>query len=327
VTGATGFVGGHLAERLCREGLRVVCLVRPTSRLLWLEGLAVETRLGSLDEPASLERAVADADYVFHVAGVTRARTQAAYMAANCEGTRRLVEAACRTGRVRRFVQVSSLAAVGPNPTAEPLDEAAEPRPFPGYGASKLAGERAVLDAVDRLPVTVVRPPAVYGPRDENFVSLFRPAHRRGLAPIVGSPAKQVTLVHVADLVECLWLAARADAAVGKAYFVGSGTHAWSEVIVALEAALGRRLRRVRVPTLLVRAAGWLGALRWAVTGKPQLITPRKVRDLLQPRWTCSWAKAERELGYRPSVSLERGMRETAEWYVEHGWLGGRRDA
>jgi len=176
VTGATGFIGSHLAARLVREGAEVVCLVRPTSSLRWLEGLDVETRVAPLEDAQALERAVADAELVVHAAGLTRARSVAAYMAANAENTRRLLGA--MGDGVRRLVYVSSLAAVGPNPSAEPLDESAEPRPLGGYGASKLAAEQAVREHAGRVETCIVRPPSVYGPRDPNFVSLFRTAQR-----------------------------------------------------------------------------------------------------------------------------------------------------
>ncbi|HUT34607.1 MAG TPA: NAD(P)-dependent oxidoreductase [Planctomycetota bacterium] len=321
VTGATGFVGSHLAERLCREGAEVVCLVRPTSRLEWLEGLPVEKVVGSLEAPEALP--LGEVDWVFHVAAVTRARPPAAYVAANTEPTRRLVEAAARANRggLKRFVYVSSQAAAGPTPTEAPLDETAEPHPLPGYGASKLASERAVLAARDRVPVCIVRPPSVYGPRDPNFVSLFRTAQRLRLAPVVGSPSKQLSLVHVADLVEGIWLAARAEAAVGQTYFVGSGTHTWREIVAALGAALGLRLRILRLPGLVARLVGEIGELKWTLTGKPQIVCRRKMRDALQRRWTCTWAKAERELGYKARKGLVEGLRETALWYAERGWM------
>ena len=322
VTGATGFVGSHLVERLLDEGLEVACLVRSTSRLTWLEALPVERRTADLENVDALTRAVAGVDYVFHVAGLLRARTAEAYAAVNIEGTRRLLRAVDRAGtRLRRFVYVGSLAAVGPNPTPEPVGETAEPHPVSGYGLSKLGGERAVLAEKARLPVTVIRPPAVYGPRDGTFLPLFVTAQRYGLAPIIGSPSKELTLVHVRDLVECLWLAATADAARGEVYFVGSGNHTWSEVIDAMEAALGRHLRRVRIPAPVARLVGEFGELKWTLTGKPQVVCRRKINDLLQTRWTCSWLKAERDLAYQPKVSLIEGMQETVAWYASHGWL------
>ncbi|MFW6108368.1 MAG: NAD-dependent epimerase/dehydratase family protein [bacterium] len=320
VTGATGFVGSHLAERLVAEGAEVVCTVRPTSRLRWLEGLDVETRLAPLADRKALAAAAADADVVFHAAGLTRARTEATYLEANADATRRLLEATAEAGRGARFVYVSSLSAVGPNPSPEPMDETTEPHPLPGYGASKRAAERIVAGQ-DALPWTLVRPPSVYGPRDPNFVTLFRTAQRWGLCPILGSAEKALSIVHAADLADGLWRAGTADAAAGQTYFLGSGTHTWGEFADALGAALGRRVRKLTVPGLVARLIGELGELKWTLTGRPQIVCRRKVRDALQDRWTCSWAKAERDLGYRPRVSLEEGLRETARWYADQGWI------
>jgi len=300
----------------------VVCLVRRTSNLAWLEGLDVETRVAPLDDAEALAEAVAGADLVFHVAGLTRARTSDAYMTANTDGTRCLLGAVARScPGLSRFVYVSSLSAVGPNPGPEPVDETTTPEPLPGYGASKRAAELAVLEHADALPVAIVRPPSVYGPRDPNFVTLFRTAQRLGIAPVIGGTAKPLSFVHVADLVEGLWLAASVPAAIGQVYFVGSGTHTWGEVIDALAAALGRRVRKLALPAIVARLVGELGELKWTLTGTPQIVCRRKVRDALQPRWTCTWAKAERELGYRPKVTLEEGMRQAAQWYASQGWI------
>ena len=323
VTGATGFVGSHLAARLVREGVETVCLVRETSSLKWLEGLGVETRVAPLEDAGALAAAAQGVDLVFHVAGLTRARSVATYMAANAEGTRRLVEAVAEAcGGLKRFVYVSSLAAVGPNRSAEPQDESVEPHPTSGYGSSKLAAERIVAEQGARLPWAIVRPPSVYGPRDPNFVTLFRTAQRRGICPIIGGAGKALSFVHVADLVEGIWLAATRDEAVGSTYFIGSGTHTWREFADALARALGRRVQQIAVPGFVARLIGELGELRWTLTGKPQIVCRRKVKDALEPGWTCSWAKAERELGYRPEVTLGEGLRETAQWYAREGWLG-----
>jgi dihydroflavonol-4-reductase len=316
VTGASGFVGSHLVERLLREGLDVACLVRPSSDRRWVAGLAVEFR--SIDAADAL----AGADYVFHVAGLTRGRSEAEYMAANAEPTRRIVEAALRVGSgLRRFVYVSSLAAAGSSPTERPLDETDEPHPQDSYGRSKRAGEEIVLAAAGRMPVSIVRPPGVYGPRDTNFLPLFRVARRWGLVPVIGGGAKTFTVVHVQDLAEGAWLAASTPAAVGRTYFLGSGTYTMTEWVAAMAPALGRRLRLLGVPRPLALLAGELGQLKWAVTGKPQIVSRRKVRDLLQPRWTCSWDRAAKELGYAPAFDLDRGLRQTVEWYVNEGWL------
>jgi len=325
VTGATGFVGSHLVERLIGDGMEVVCLTRATSDPLWLEGLDVERRVAGLDQDEALRRAVRGVDYVFHAAGLTRAKTRQEYLAVNAEGTRRLLEAVLAEGlSLRRFVYVSSLAAVGPAPSSEPPDEAAEPNPIDGYGASKLAGERVVGAHADRLPVTIVRPPAVYGPRDRNFLPLFRSAMRLGRVPVIGKPSKQVAMVYATDLAEGIRLAAQTPAGIGQTYFVSGGNHTMTEVVAAVCSALGMPARRLAIPSLLARLAGEIGQLRWAITGRSAIVSRRKVRDMLQPRWTCSWARARQELGYREAIGLEEGMQRTVEWYVRQGWLAER---
>jgi nucleoside-diphosphate-sugar epimerase len=328
VTGATGFVGSHLVERLLGAGLEVACLMRPTSDPAALEGLDVERRIAALEDSGSLARAVRGVDYVFHAAGLTRARTLAEYLAVNAEGTRRLLEALLAAGAApRRFVYVSSLAAAGPARSPEPPDESAEPNPADDYGASKLAGERIVLEHAGRLPVTVVRPPAVYGPRDTNFLPLFRLAMRLGRVPVVGKPSKQAAFVYAADLAEGLRLAAQTPEAVGRTYFIAGGIHNMSEVVQAVCLALNMPPRQLRVPTLLARLIGEIGQIKWAVTGRPQILSRRKIRDMLHPWWTCSWTRARRELGYREAVTLQEGMRLTAQWYIQHGWLKAGRGA
>jgi len=322
VTGATGFVGSHIVECLVGEGMDVACLVRPTSDLTFLRTLPVEIIPGRLDDPADAARAAKGADYIFHVAGVTKARSLEEYLAANVSVTEAFLEAVVRLPEPpRRFVYISSLAAVGPNPRPVPLDESAEPRPHDNYGLSKLRGEQAVLRMARRLPVTVVRPPAVYGPRDTNMLPLFRFCQRWGMAPILGSGNNEMTLAEVTDLARGTWLAARSDAAIGQVYFIASSTSTLAELADAMAFALGRRLRTIRVPAPVARLIGELGELKWTLTGKPQIISRRKVRDALQPRWTCSWAKAERELGYKPAFDLPRGLRRTAEWYAQQGWI------
>ena len=350
VTGANGFVGSHLVERLVKESLQVVCLVRPTADLRWIRGLPVEISTEGVDSVEGLAKVIAGADFVFHVAGLTRGRSAREYLAANAEPTRRLVEASIeRRATIRRFVYVSSLAAVGPNtnPSGSPLDETCQPQPIDDYGRSKLAGERIVTEARGQLPVTIVRPPGVYGPRDTNFLPLFRTAQRWGIVPAIGlrpcsgrpEPGrrgggrdKQFTLVHAEDLAEGIWRAAsaspspstgegRGEGRVGETYFIASGTYTMTEMTAAMSAALGRPLRLLRIPKPLAILAGEFGQIKWALTGKQQIMSRRKVRDLLQPRWTCSWDKARRELGYEPRVELTEGMKQTAIWYAAQGWL------
>jgi nucleoside-diphosphate-sugar epimerase len=315
VTGSTGFVGSHLVERLLAEGVQVVCLTRRTTNTAPLAGLPVEFHPSDARLP--------DADFLFHVAGLTRGRTLAEYMAANADATARIVQAA--PSNLRRFVYVSSLAAVGPNATAEPQDETVAPHPHDYYGTSKLAGEHNVLHAADRLPVTIVRPPGVYGPRDTNVLPVFRVARRFGILPNIGSRDKKFSLIHASDLAQGIWLAANAPAAVGQTYFLSGGIHSPRDFAAALSQALARPrekpIRILSLPNFVARLAGEFGQLKWALTGKPQIMSRRKIRDLLLPHWTCSTEKARRDFGFVPQFTLAAGLAQTRNWYHAEGWL------
>ena len=164
VTGVTGFIGSHLAEGLLAQGHELRCLVRDSQRLGWISGLpSVAVVQGDVGDARSLPECVDGVDQVYHVAGLTKARTPRQFQRVNAEGTRHLIEACLEARRgPRRFVHLSSLAAVGPMPTPTPCTEEVAPRPVSPYGWSKLQGEGAVLAARDRLHVTVLRPPVVY---------------------------------------------------------------------------------------------------------------------------------------------------------------------
>ncbi len=215
VTGATGFVGSHLAEALRRRGDEVTALARSASKAAALEPLGVRVVPGDLHDRAALQRAVEGQDVVYHVAGVVAARGEADFLAANRDGTRHVVEAAERAG-VGRLVLVSSMAAAGPTVRGHPLRGDEPPRPVTAYGRSKLAAEDVVT--ASRLPWTIVRPPMVYGPRDQEVLKVFRLA-RLGLAPVLGDGTQELSAVHGADLAEALVAAGTTGAAAGRIYY------------------------------------------------------------------------------------------------------------
>ncbi|HYE59367.1 MAG TPA: NAD-dependent epimerase/dehydratase family protein, partial [Rhodothermales bacterium] len=255
LTGGTGFIGSHLAEALVARGDHVRALVRGAPK--WLaEVPGVEIVKGGLDDEEALREGVTGADVVYHVAGVTRAPDEATFEAGNVTATVRLLETvrAAAPG-VRRVVVTSSLAAVGAC-TGGVATEESPLRPISRYGASKARME-AALAAFSDLPLTVVRPPAVYGPREADIFTFFQTVSR-GLCPVVGDPrVPALTLVHVRDLVAGMLLAGDRPEAIGQTYFFGSPRdYSWGEIRDAAAQALGRRAVTVRVPRALVGPIG-----------------------------------------------------------------------
>jgi dihydroflavonol-4-reductase len=320
LTGGTGFIGSHLAEALVARGDRVRALVRGAPK--WLaEVPGVEVVRGGLDDAAALRSGVAAADVVYHVAGVTRATDAAAFEAGNVAATTRLLEAVREAvPNVQRVVVTSSLAAVGAC-AGGVATEVSPLRPISRYGASKARMERA-LDAFSDLPLTVVRPPAVYGPREADIFTFFKTVSR-GLCPVVGDPrVPALTLVHVRDLVSGMLLAADRPEAVGQTYFFGSPRdYGWGEIRDAAARALGRRVLTVRVPRALVGPIGAVSEAVGRLTGQYPPLNREKAREIRDACVRCTSGKARRELGYAPTVDLDAGIAETMDWYRQAGWL------
>ncbi|HLF84221.1 MAG TPA: NAD-dependent epimerase/dehydratase family protein [Blastocatellia bacterium] len=322
VTGATGFVGSHLVDHLIERGTSVRCLVRTSSNLRYVKHPQVELAYGGLDDSTDWDEALADVDLIYHVAGTTFARRSKDYFTVNHQGTEALLaEALKRRDQIKRFVYISSLAAVGPAGKGELVDEDSLPAPITPYGRSKLMAEEAVRVVSDLLPVTIVRPPAVYGPRDYGILEFFK-AVKGGMFPMIGRRDKRVSLVHARDLVDGIILAGESEASVGRTYFISSEDDYSMRAVADLMAALMRkRLRTITIPRPVAWGVAIAAEAAAALMGKPPVINRDKVTDLSQTGWTCSIARAKSELGYSPRVPLEEGLRETILWYKSEGWL------
>ncbi|MFH2001552.1 MAG: NAD-dependent epimerase/dehydratase family protein [Planctomycetota bacterium] len=321
VTGAGGFVGSHLTEALLRKGMRVCALVRNPDRLRWLKNIPdVEMRYGSLEDTASLEAAVQGVDLVFHAAGVVKTRQEDTYFRVNAQGTENLLNAVEKNAPgIRRFIYISSQAAAGPSRLDRAVREDELPHPLTPYGRSKLEGERHVLERKERLPVTLIRPPAVYGPRDSEIFIYFKIA-AKGFIPIPGFGERRLSLVFIDDLVNGIVQASDSKAALGKIYFIKSGDYGWPELARALKEAVGRGFP-VRVPAWTMMLAARASEAFGKYTGQAIALNRHKARELIQRAWLCSGERAEKELGFQPQWPLQKGMAVTAKWYYDAEWL------
>lgn len=317
LTGPTGFIGSHLAEELLKKGYQVTCLVRNNSNLKWIEGLDVTLCRGDCLDKSSLGKAVSGAELVFHIAGLTKASGEADFFSANVNGTENLIEAVVsECPSVKRFVYLSSLAAVGPSRNGSLVNEDTEPRPVSAYGRSKLEAERVVMKYSSDLPVSIIRPPAVYGPRDRDFYLLYKML-QRGVFPYWGESF--YSLVYVEDLIKGIMAAAQSPAAEGKTYFISDDSPASNlDIARVIADALGTRPIRLRLPKFVVPAIAGIGKLFRADSS---IINVDKARELRHSRWVCDPARARRELGFSSQVSIEKGFKWTANWYRIHQWL------
>lgn len=322
VTGANGFVGSHLVEELLSRGHQVAGLVRRTSNLRWLEGLGVDLVYGEVTEPASLVAPVRGAQIVYHLAAVTQARNHEIYYQVNHQGTVNLLEACVRHNPgMKKLVLVSSLAAAGPSPEGRLLQETDECRPVSDYGRSKLLSEEAAAEYQERLPITVVRPPVVYGPRDKDLLPYFR-ILKKHLRPLLGFSDRLLSICHIRDVVQGIILAGESGEAAGQIYFIsGNRDYSWDKLSQIMADAMDVRTLTVRVPPIAVHLAAFFAELFAPLSREAPVLDRRKAQEMSQQYWTCDWSKAKDELGYRPFVSLEEGMRETVEWYREVEWL------
>ncbi len=320
LTGGTGFVGGALAAELTQSGYEIDALVRPAADRSRLAALGARFVPGDLSDRAALAEGVRRADVVFHVAAVVRARDPREFERSNVEGTRALLEACAeRPGGPPRLVLVSSLAAAGPSPDGRALDETDPPRPVTAYGRSKLAQERLAAEFCGRVPVIVVRPPVVYGPRDTGVLVLFKMA-MRGFTPLLVGGTRRTCMVHVEDLAAALRLAGERGAD-GTVFFATDGAvHDTFAMGRAIARALGRRTLPLPAPLALARAVAQVN--RWLTPGgRTPVVDPDKIVDVSQRYWVCSDARARRELGYASRWDLEAGLAQTARWYRDEGWV------
>ena len=321
VTGATGFIGSHLVEALVCHGHEVTCLARNPNRTRALSDLPVRFVYGSVDSTPALAGLVDGQEMVVHAAGLTKALSSKEYVRVNVGGTERLLSAIEGNGRhVGRFVFFSSAEVMGPSGPGRVLTEDSGLRPSSAYGKSKLLAEKSLSGLGQRMPVTVVRPPAVYGPRDKDFAILFR-LISKGFFPMV-SPPPAVSVVYVKNLVAGICKAIDHPQETGiRSYFFTDGREStWTEFGAIIARAVGRKPFVLRVPVFAVHAIAATAGIASSLTGKAGILSRDKIREMVGS-WVVSDERARRELGYRPAFSTEQGLTETAAWYRDQGWL------
>ena len=309
-------------EALLQRGVHVRCLVRPTSNLKWVKGLPVEIIYGDCQEKDSLGPGVKDVDLVFHLAGATRAIEAKTYFEVNALGTENLVQACLKHNtRLQKFIYVSSLAAAGPGRNGEKRKESDHCSPVSPYGRSKRRGEELALSQAHELPLLILRPAAVYGPRDQAFLALFQCLAKR-IKPQVSGGVRHLSLCSVQDLVAAILLAAETRTKSGEIFFLSDGQgYRMEEINDSFAQAMKVTAFCLRLPPAVLCGLATVAEYCSKVSGKPALISRGKAEEMIQPNWLCDITKARTLLGFEPQISLARGAKQTFDWYRKENWL------
>ena len=321
VTGATGFTGRALVERLARDGRQVTAFARPSSSIKHLVGLGVDCRLLDITDKIQVMEQFPDVDVVFHIAATYRTEhvDKDEFKRVNVDATVNMLEAAKSHG-IERFVHCSTVGVQG-NIESPPADEVYRFAPADHYQQSKMEGELAARSYfAGGLPGVVVRPTAIYGPGDTRFLKLFR-AISSGVFVMSGNGEALYHMNYIDDLVEGILIASSHQSALGEVFTIGGERHtSITELVTEVADALGKRPPRFKVPIRPVLGAAAACERICNVVGWAPPLYPRRV-EFFQLNRAYSIQKARTLLQYEPRVNLRTGLRRTADWYRKEGLL------
>lgn len=321
VTGATGFIGSHLIDRLLKlSSFQVIALVRHPSRLKRVKNK--EKLILARGDLFNLPSLPSDLSIVLHLAGVTKASRSSDYYTGNREGTASLFQHLDNSGAKCRVICLSSVAAAGPARLERPRKEEDEPEPVSHYGKSKLEAEKVALAYRDRFQVIILRPTAIYGPGDEDFLEYFRWV-KRGIIPLFGFKRKEMNLCFIDDLIEAIMVStAWSENSSGEIFNIAHPQLVtWEEIGKLAAKTLAKKAYRLKVPDLFAFFACASSQAISMFTQKPTAINLSKYRDMKPTRWVVDVAKAGQKLGFEARTEIEQGIYQTIDWYRQENLL------
>ncbi|THU34966.1 NAD(P)-dependent oxidoreductase [Niastella caeni] len=324
ITGASGFIGFHLIEAALRQRLDVYAAVRPGSDISHLKEYEIkfcELDYTNVNELAK-QLAATGCQYIIHAAGATRAGSQQMYDTVNASYAFNLASAALEGlgSKLKKFVFVSSLAAVGPlNSRLALITEDVTPAPVTAYGRSKLLAEQQ-LKTLSSLPLVILRPTAVYGPRERDIFIMLRSIHR-GIEPYIGRVEQQLSFVYVKDLVAVAIHSLFSSGSHLTFHISDGGSYDQYELANLSKQILNRKTLRLHVPYAMIKGLAFAMEKWNGWRGKTPVLNREKLHELTAVNWQCSIEKAKKHLDYRPQYSLKQGLWETLQWYRLNKWL------
>ena len=302
VTGASGFIGQAVCNRLTDAGYPVRALVRAHGKMV-LPASGMVTRVtGSLEDTTSLDALVKNAAAVVHCAGAVRGATQQQFDRVNVDGVRRLLQVLENRNASARLLTLSSLAAREPQ--------------LSYYAASKYKGEQVLINEARKVSWMALRPPAVYGPGDRELLPLFR-LMARGIAPLPGSPDARFSMIFVDDLADAVLAWLQCECFTSGVYTIDDGTvggYNWFDVAAMVARLCRRPVRTLRIPGWMLGIPAHVNRAASRLFGYAPMLTPEKLRELRHPDWVCDSTGLKETLNWTPRVRLEEGLQRTPGW-------------
>lgn len=319
VTGGTGFIGSHLVDHLINSSKydEIKCLVRTDEK--WLKNKNYTRIPGDLHSITGISKALADVDTIFHLAGVVKAPTQHQFNLANVDATENMIRLAEKAG-INNVIILSSLSAAGPS-NGKPKSESDSMQPVSMYGKSKKMMEEIIhRTATGQMSIKILRPPAVYGPREDQIYTLFKMMNY-GITPVVGNGnTPRLSLVYVGDVIRGIDKAADYTTPGVHTYFISGQITCWNEIKDIAGTVLGKNSLSINIkPTFVKKIAGLIETSA-SLFGTYPVINREKAREMIM-EWTCTSEKAATDLDYIPKYSLEEGISRTLNWYKKNQWL------
>jgi nucleoside-diphosphate-sugar epimerase len=329
ITGASGFIGSFLAEEGLRRKYRVYAGIRKSSSKQYLRDPEIrflEFDFSTVDRIAETLNRCKEENirfhYIVHNAGVTKSNKKEDFYRVNFLFTKNFIEALRQTGMIpEKFIFISSLAAYGPGDpvTMEPVKLSDEPHPIELYGKSKLEAEKYIR-SLEQFPWLILRPTGVYGPREKDYFVFFKTINNR-LETYIGSNPQFLTFIYVKDLCRAV-LDALESTLVRKAYFVSDGNIYDTETFAAItKRLLGKKTVKLRVPEGIVKWLAFGLEKVYSTWGSIPTLNTDKFNVLKSSNWKCEVQPFFDDLDFHPEYDLEKGVRETLEWYKSEGWL------
>jgi len=317
ITGSSGFVGSHLVEEALSRGLSVYAGIRSSSSKRYLQDERIQFVEMDFSDEANLRDVVSEKyDYIMHNAGITKAPNDETYLEINKGFTQNFVEAIQSTQTApKKFTFTSSIAAFGPADNTEDqiVSNRMTPGPVTGYGRSKLAAEQYLHQQTD-LPWVIIRPTAVYGPRDVDFLTLYK-SIQKGIAGQIGFKDQHASFIYVKELARVML-----DVTLSKhtktSYFASDGEKYHVQDLNKIVAdSIGKKIVKIKIPLPLIKTIAGVNELYSKLSGKATILNFDKVNELKATNWYCDIENLKTDIGYNPKVLLKEGIEKTTKWY------------